>query len=95
MHSELVARFAANEDEHKQLRAASEAMRTTIDKLETEVSDLRKLQTTMQLPMSATTDQARSILEGIVAESRQALDGVRGEGLMALQAAIASHNKDL
>ena len=47
MHDELVARFAANEDEHRQLRATSEAMRKAIDKLETEVSDLRKLQTTM------------------------------------------------
>ena len=92
MHSELVARFAANEDEHKQLRAASETMRKAIDKLETEVSDLRKSQATIQLTLSATTDQARSVLESIVVESRQALDGVRGEGLMALQTAITNHN---
>jgi 4-aminobutyrate aminotransferase-like enzyme len=82
MRDELVARFAANEEEHRQLRAASEAMRTVLDKLETEVSDLRTLQATMQLNLTTTTDQARTIFESIVAESRQALTGVRGEGLM-------------
>ena len=64
MRDELVARFAANEEEHRQLRAASEATKKVIDGLETEVSNLRTLQTTTQLNLSATTDQARSLLEG-------------------------------
>jgi hypothetical protein len=59
MRDELVARFAANEEGHKQPRTATEATKKIIDGLETEVSDLRALQATTQLNLSATTGCSR------------------------------------
>ncbi len=78
MRDELIARFAANEDEHRQLRAASEVLKKAIEKIEEEISELRTLHTTTQLNLSTTTDQARSILEGLGQRPRREPDGPSG-----------------
>ena len=88
MRDELVARFRANEDEHEKLRNATETVKA-------EIADLGGKLSTVQLNLSSTADQARAVLETMIAEARKALGTVRGEGLMALQAAMAKHEADL
>ena len=88
MRNELIAGFGANEDEHDRLRAATEAVKS-------EVSDLNGRLNIVQLTLSATIDQARALLETMVTESRTALDAIRGESMMALQAAMSKYEADL
>ena len=49
----------------------------------------------VQQGLAVTTDQAREILEKIITDSRTALIEVRGEGLLALQAAMTQHEEAL
>ena len=88
MRDELVQRFKANEDEHERLRAATESVRS-------DFNDLSGRMGAVQLSLDSTTDQARALLATMIDDCRKALDGVRGESLLALHSAMAKHEADL
>ena len=88
MREELINRFDMNEKEHESVRAA-------IEILKADQSDLGGRLANVQQGLAVTTDQAREILEKIITDSRTALIDVRGEGLLALQAAMTQHEEAL
>ena len=81
MRGELIKRFDTNEKDHERVRAA-------IEILQAGQSDLGGRLANVQQGLAATTDQAREILENIITDSRTALIEVRGEGILALLAAM-------
>ena len=88
MHLALVQRFTANEQEHERLRSATESIGSDFNDLAARVG-------LVQNSLSSTADQARAILATMIDDGRQALVGIRGECLLALQAAVAKHEADL
>ena len=88
MREELIKRFDMNEKDHESVRAA-------IEILKADQSDLGGRLANVQQGLAVITDQAREILEKIITDSRAALIEVRGEGLLALQAAMTQHEEAL
>ena len=88
MREQLIKRFDMNEKDHESVRAA-------IEILKADQSDLGGRLANVQQGLAVTTDQAREILEKIVTNSSAALIEVRGEGLLALQAAMTQHEEAL
>ena len=71
MHDELSERFKSNEGEHGRIRAAAES--TTAD-----VLAIGGRLDGIQQSLDSTTNQARIVLEAMIADSRSAIEAVRG-----------------
>ena len=88
MRDELIERFKVNENDHK-------TMRSTLDTLALDQADLGGRLANVQQALATTTDQAQAVLEVIITDARKAFEEVRGEGLLALRAAMEQHEAGL